>query len=629
MSYLNPLRLHFFGQFQANVSTVNNDPDHFDNAGFQPSYQDMQGPGMNPPNGWFNPQGDAAFRLLGCTVTSAWTASGAVGSSDPVLSCIVADSNDAVPAKLVDLDPEQQLVSEIWGLTVRIADADGNTLVQGFFEPAAFMDIWSRATGSGSDINAGAAYQSVLTGLVWGDVSSSPFLSALQAASADLLSIKFNVDGLSMDFTSPDFMCGRIAGTIGPATSAEPQHLVLGRQFMAIVPPSNGFPVPSGQINFFPAIVDQSGGNVYLDLGNALPTTQPGGPMDGLGDLLLSVYDPLLTPTDPAGSTIPLGTLPQSVYTDAGWYAQTAGIVVLPLPQTPIPWLSSSPLILSGNEGVVIAEASSGAFVRADRFVYRMSPGDTVQIPFYATQWGQPLAGVELSFVLDPSQLQTQASSFLGPAPPVGEPTDALTFSATSTATDGSGIATLSVTASDPGTPRWFNNGQDYGIDGQVYGIRASFADADLNDGPVNQWNFVSFLLWSGFTASNPVVWTDIQPTMQQYANLYPVMNRFLNLGSYDDCKANAGLLQLAFGLNPDDPNAMPVTRDLSPAKRNAILAWLDNPLPGTPQAATEAVDEGPRRVPPPEGPEMAARGGKAAALARRVIVRASEGDRS
>ncbi len=75
MSYLNPLRLHFAGRFQANVSTVNNDPAHFNNAGFQQSYQQMQGQNMNPPNGWFNPQGDAAWRFLGCAITSASRAS--------------------------------------------------------------------------------------------------------------------------------------------------------------------------------------------------------------------------------------------------------------------------------------------------------------------------------------------------------------------------------------------------------------------------------------------------------------------------------------------------------------------------------------------------------------------------
>src|SRR5437868_2285075 len=139
MSYLNSLRLHFAGKFQANVSTVNNDPGHFDNATFKPSYQDMQGSGPLQMNGWFNPQGDAAWRLLGCTVTTAWMPSGAVSSSDPVLQSIIADSDTMAPAKLVDLDSEQQLVSEIWGLQVRIADANGKTLMVGDYDPAAFM----------------------------------------------------------------------------------------------------------------------------------------------------------------------------------------------------------------------------------------------------------------------------------------------------------------------------------------------------------------------------------------------------------------------------------------------------------------------------------------------------------
>ena len=42
MSYLNALRLHFAGRFQANVSTVNNDPGHFDNAIFQSAWQGLQ-----------------------------------------------------------------------------------------------------------------------------------------------------------------------------------------------------------------------------------------------------------------------------------------------------------------------------------------------------------------------------------------------------------------------------------------------------------------------------------------------------------------------------------------------------------------------------------------------------------
>jgi hypothetical protein len=641
MSYLNALRLHFAGQFQANVSTVNNDPAHFDNAAFQPGYQTMEGPHMQPPNGWFNPQGDAAFRLLGCGITSAWMQSGRVPASDPVLGFIVADSDQSVPAKLVDLDSEQQLVSEIWGLQVRIADTGGNTLMRGDFEAAAFMDIWDRATkqGAGGDTDAGAMYQSILSNLYWADVAVSPFLVALKQASIDgVLSIKFNVDGLNMNFAAPDFMCGRIVGTIGPATLDEPRHLVLGRQFMAAAaPPSNSinFFWPKGGINFCVAVVDSASRSLFLDLGNALPTGAPGRSLNNLGDLTVGVYTRAPTPTDPAGAVAPLGVIPaqgaDGYVHDPLWYARTAGVVALPLSAAQLQLVQNSPLHISGDANIQISESSSGAFVRADRFVYRLSAGEKVEIPVYAMQWGRSLAGAAVSFALDPSQLQQTPNTFpfAGAGPPVAVPADVLTYTPTGTAlsatspvvaSDGSGVAVLPLTAGDPDKVRWFNNGADYGIDGQVYGVRPAFADPGLGVGPVNQWNFISFLVWSGFEASNPVTWTDVQPIFQQYGNLYPVMSRFLDLTDELSVKAHAHLLLLAFGLREQDPNAMPVTRDLSPAKRAAILAWLMNPAPGA-VASAQATARTARAAPPAAAGASPPRGGKAAAAARRLAL--------
>jgi hypothetical protein len=620
MSYLSAVRLHFAGRFQADVSTVNNDPAHFDNAAFRPDYQKMQGPNMKPPNGWFNPEGDAAFRLRGCRIASAWLPSGRVPDSDPALHCSVADSDDSVCAKLVDLDSEQQLVSEIWGLRVRIASANGATLMSGDFDPAAFIDIWDRATGpGGGDVGAGAAYQSVLRNLQWAEVSASPFLTALRQAAEDgLLSIKFNVDGMNMDFTSPDFMTGRIAGTIGPSSRREPQHLVIGRQFMANAGSGGNFFTPLGGINFCPAVVDAEACCLFLDLGNALTTASPGGPINNLGDLTVSV----------ANSSVALGTIRASglggYAQSPAWHEDTAGVVALPLTETQIELVSTAPLAIAGNPGILINEWPNGAFVRADKYVWRMSPGDRADIPVYATQFGRPLPHVTVAFAQDSSQLQAQVTPdsppFVGAAPPVATPSRALAFNATAM-TDANGLAILSVQAHDPGTPRWFNNGADYGIDGQVYGVRPAFADLALTIGPINQWNFISFLVWSGFTPSNPVTWADVQPILQQYANLYPVMNRFLNLADYESAKTHAHLLLLAFGLDPADPNAMPVTRDLSPAKRAAILAWLKNPLPGPVRevpprpTATEAAD------PTAAAIAAASRGGKAAAAARRLIL--------
>ncbi len=96
-------------------------------------------------------------------------------------------------------------------------------------------------------------------------------------------------------------------------------------------------------------------------------------------------------------------------------------------------------------------------------------------------------------------------------------------------------------------------------------------------------------------------------------------MNRFLDLGNYDSVVANAGLLQLAFGLDPADPNSMPVTRDLSPAKRKAILSWLADPAhpKGQPDSHALAAAESAASTPPQPDSAIALQGGKSAAAAR------------
>ncbi|MEJ2768120.1 hypothetical protein [Mycetohabitans sp. B46] len=633
MSYLNPLRLHFAGQFQANVSTVNNDAGHFNNATFLPSYQEMQS--QTAANGWWNPSGDAAWRLLGCKVTSAWLPSGSVDSDDPVRKYLIADSNSRVSARLVDLDPYQQLVSEIWGLQMRITDVNGNTLMCGNFSPAPFLDIWDRATNeSQGDQIAGAMYQSVLTNLEWGDVSNSNFLTALKNASSTQLSIKFNVDGFNMDFKSAEFACGRIVGTIGPSEKSEPRSIVIGRQFMADESSEKSqFFKPKGGINFFPAqIVKKSNdaGAIFLDLGNALSTSKPGGGINDLGDLTLSVLKPDGNP-EVLGSVLSKGS---KGYTDENWYPLTAGVVELPLTQAQMLAVSAAPLTLSSKDKKFsISEWKSGVFVRADRFVYRISPGARTQIPVYAIQWGRPLAGVKLSFAPDSSELQPDNSIDPSDIPPVATPLTALQFVDSETGettplskdfvgnivTNSEGVAILTLDASDPGMPRCFKSGCS--IDGQVYGIRPAFADTQYN-GPSNQWNFISILLWSDFKPAQPVTWTDLQPIFQQYANLYPIMSRFLNMANYDEVVKNASLLKLVFGLDPTDPNYMPVTRDLSPAKRAAILTWLDNPTFGSVAPALPSAQVLSAGTQPANPIQAGAEGGKAAASARRLSLR-------
>jgi hypothetical protein len=605
MSYLNLPRLHFAGKFQASPSTVNNDPLHFNNETF------------DPRDGWWNPNGDAVWRLIGCNVTAAWTGyDEEAAPDDPVMNCLIGDSDRSAPAKIVDLDPEQQLVSEIWGLQVRIYLKDGTNLLRARYETAAFTDIWSRSTGGGGDMGAGATYQSVLADLEWGDVSASTFLSTLKQRSTEgLLSIKFNVDGYNRDPKSPNFTRGRVVGTIGPCSAGEPKHFVVGRHFMAVPAPAPGFFTPVGRVNFCTAVVDGPAGKIVLDLGNALPTKTPGSGMNDIGMLALG-YPDGSTPGSAGG---PAPVLFSAIdYLRPKWYETTAGIVAFPndraLTKVELAAIQTTPLMLFLTDAntvttVAVAEASNGTYLRADRFVFRLSPGETASVCLYASQFGQPYEGARIISVLDPLQLQAGPND-----PPVATPV-AVEFPARLIA-DRNGIAELAIEVGDPGRVRDF-------IDGQLYGVRPMLED-DLAFGAgfnFNPADFVSLLVWSGFAEDNPLTWHgSIEPIFHQYANLYPVMKPIVDLKNYESVLANLHILKLAFGLPVENPNSMPVTRDLSAAKRNAILRWLDKPLKGTPPGPVAAVAV--RRAAVAQADQAPSRGDKETAASRRLMFR-------
>ncbi len=632
MSYLSQrLRLHFAGQFQATVSTVNNDVTHFNNATFLPSYQQrMTGNAPDELNGWWNPAGDGVWRLLGCAITSAFMADGTAASpTDAVLTLSVADSDNTAPAKLVDLDPQQQMVSMIFGLKIRLANATGQTLMRGEFAPAAFTDLWSKIQGSqGGDMALGTMWQSVITVTEWGNLSASPFLQALQAAAeanGHLLSIKFNVDCYSMNWpTNPptpgdnQFCRGRIVGTIGTAATAEPRHFVLGRQLLALQSDSTGNPY----INYCAAVVDPAAGVIRLDLGNALPVDSSGNQLD-IGSLSLVV-----SPPGAAGPTA-IGTIP---YLIAGWYRQTAGIVEVPLPAGLASVVANNPLgllasqrpagVLTGENPPTTADGVNypgGRYVRADLFVFRLGPGETAPVNFYATAYGQPCAGQVIDLQLNPAGLGWQAGE-----PDVGTPAGGLLFPASVT-TGADGRAVVTLTGGDTANARGY-------IDGQVYGVGYALADESPAD-PANSWNFISVLVFDAFAYPPGILptWNDsflpgtgLRHIFEQYANLYPVMSRFINLGDYQQVKAYASMLVVAFGLPVENPNYMPVTRDLSPGKRAAILAWLQNPLEGPPPPPPDAkrlqaAAPAPSPSPTVAAAAAAARGGKTAAMARRL----------
>lgn len=570
MSYLDRVRLHFSGRFQTDPSTVNNDPTHYDNATFQPEDQLPQTD--TSMNGWWNPSGSASWRLVDCHVTRVCYADGTSTNdvaADPIVGLRLSDANKRVAGKLVDLDPQQQMVSQIWGLLVRLTDGVTDAF-SGPFERASFSDLWMRSAPVGNKMPLGVFYQSVLAPVLWGDDRGSRFLRELRAAAkSDMLSMKFNLDGYDSDPTSDTFTLGRIAGTIGPAGDDEPRQFVLGRHLG-----------PTGRLmNFMPCVVDKKSRKIRADFGNALPTVAPGGNLANIGTLSLGYLD--------ASSQFQsLGDVP---YATAGWYESTAGVVELPagreLTNDELQALGSSLVAVTRNGTPALRENLDGLYVRADNFTYRLSPGDTAEVELWATQYGE-LQDVPISVSFDPSGLQQSNG------PDIATPDTALTgFDPSTPVVAKNGRATLKLTAHDPKNPRGY-------IDGQVYGVRP-IPQAVTGNPPgswVDSWDFISVLVFDTFDVAEPTWHDHMEPIFTQYGNLYPLMDRLIDLTDYDAVAANVQVLSFVFALPVTDPNSMPVTRDLSAAKRAAILKWLNTPGPdgkplkGTPKPQLESM---------------------------------------
>lgn len=578
MSYLNNVRLVFSGQFQADVSTVNNDVRHFDNAAFQQSYQDYQS-GADW-NGWWNPSGSGAFRLINCRVRAVHYADGTSADSpqqDPLVGMAVTGADDRTAGKIVDLDPQWQNGSQLWGLAVRLVDANGDLVVGGEYTPSPFRDLtFGRAAGQSADRGASAYFQSVLTDLAWSQTGpASRFLNDLkQTTQDDKLSIRLETYGFQDDHTKGGFTFGTLSGVIGPYLEGEPESFVVGRRFA----PAFGASSWNG-INFFTGLLTglpDGEGMLFLDLVNALPLDHNYQILD-IGELTIGT---LLNGNAPEGSPVGFGAF-QAIgaipYRDPDWLLKTSGIATFKVTIAQM-MNQPNPLAIAVRNGpgavplVAIRESVNGQFVGCEPIVLRIDAGNNAAVKFYAATYGQPASftQVQLSQVGEMPGLGGGPPSLDPPVPiPVaGIPQGALSF-APAIGTDANGVATATISTSPPDNPRGYIDGQIYNINYQLSGqSRQSF-------GP---YETITLHLRDDYAVPDVPAWIDdIAPIFIQYGNLYPIMSRRLvNLNDPISVYAHRKLLALAFSLDIHDPNYMPVTRDLSEAKRQTIVKWLN-----------------------------------------------------
>lgn len=609
MSYLDGPRINFSGMFQADVSTINNDLKNFDVAHFDPTHQQL-GPG-----GW-NPEGTGSFRLVDCVI-SGGSLDGKLltgAHQDAAIGMRLENADQRVAGKLVDLDPQQQMVSQIWGLRLRLSDGAGDPVFAGAYETAAFTNLWKRQLNASApnDQQLAAVYTSVLQGVTWRAHVGSALLDALRAASEDgALSINMNVFGYGRDPSIPRYTLGHVIGSIGPHRAGSPKHFVMGRQMIPVM--ISRTLTPDRQAGYLACAVDEGAKRLSADFGNVLPIESADGGFTDIGRLVLAVSrdDPdARLDKVPAAALAVLGEIAYPHGDPARsqqWYAQSAGIVELDYGAAG-DWVAQNigqrPLLLCKPDGadpgryqVVLQESIHGLYVRADQFVYRLEPGDTADVDFYCTRFGKPCA----TTVAFGTQLGMMGGDGVGgEGPPIN--TGKLEYAAQMT-TDAAGHARLQIhaPAAGPGNPRGY-------IDGQLYGVGCTLPGQPAGS-PQNIWDFVSLLVFDRVEVPAQPTWhADIQPILQQYANLYPIMSRHLiDLGDYDSVLPHVRILELAFSLPRDNPNHMPVTRDLSDAKRQMILRWLRQPGPDgkplkgmAPPSATAVPAPAPDTAPAP-----------------------------
>lgn len=596
MSYLNNPKLVFSGDFLSDVSTVNNDVAHYNNETFQKSFQEF---GKGAVNGWWNPEGGAIFDFKNTRVQQLFYADGTVENDsnlNELIGQIVTGAEGRATGKMVDLDPQQQMVSELWSVKLRILTASNELLLEGSIDPAGFRDLQYRQH-AGAQINGqplGGTWTSVLTDLVWGEkYSDNRFFKELKETTHhNKLSINLNGFGYYYNHaTDGRFSLGKIIGAIGPWFENEPLTFAPNRRLYGTVNSSS----TSTQVFFSTTnfIFEKENKRLTIDFGSSFPVENSIGSVSYMQKLILGVSNSKLS-NSISNKTVVLKSsdfteIAPIDYTPGDWLLKTGGMINIEnLPDKIVEQLVSNQLILvtpstDNNFNLIAREAIDGYLVRADNFVQRIDYNQTNDISIYAYQWGKPIKNAQINLTLDPKT----PSIPKGPKSPIcvtpgnNFPQDGLGFKPSIQINNG--LSTLQLTGNKINEPR------DY-IDGQIYFLNYAINNINTDPaiGPFTN-DSISIHLRSYYEIPETPTWQDISQIMIQFSNLYPIMSKYLvDLGDPVALIEKKKILQFAFGQDIKNAMYMPVTRDLSETKRAAILKWLSNPIIESPDKTTK-----------------------------------------
>ncbi|HWM95280.1 MAG TPA: hypothetical protein VN493_31285 [Thermoanaerobaculia bacterium] len=636
MSYLDVPRIQFGGLFFTNPATINNIIQNYN-----PKVPLKNAQGQYLPNAVWNPTGVARAWLAQCSVLSVVDASGTYSSapgSDPVIGAPVETPSPSTQkqmpnstsnydfAKMVDLDPEQQGRSALFGLRIYVTLPNGAGC-SGLVTVPELQYLLNRVPNPQSSWGAVGTWMGQMTDVTWsGDLSSSPFLTQFQAACGQGIAVKLTVDlhqnNPATANTQGNMFCyGRVLGSLGPIGTGELPQVVPGRQIsppppsagpMAAMAPApqaaprhpsgkrmindrfggSGGPAPAAAPaqmaaaapappaqpwNPAPAQVSQvgTGSMLHVDLGGSIYLQ--GGYSQGIGVsngqfLVDSGID--IGYLDSQGTFQPLqngqGVSFANQYQQLNsqnkqvFLVQSSGLVDIPLEPAEATAINGSPLAVQAGGAVVLQEQASGYLMGTNPFSVRLEPDGTATFQLMARQFGQPIVGQQ------PVTWQISDDS--------GNPSTEIAI-AWDGSTDANGLATLTV--STPGGDVTLPDVRRF-LDTNIYFV--FFLDPDNQligdayaDPPQPNSNLTALRFQTYVAPANPTWQNDVGPILQAYARLYPGMTGILDIGDEATVQQNAAAIAQRLSLLFLDPGLMPVTRDLSSAKVAMVVNWLNS----------------------------------------------------
>ena len=596
-SYLDVPRIHFTGKFRADVNTRNNDNNTFSGQ-------------LNPDqNKDWNFNGTNEFSFFDTSIVAVdLSSSDSADPEDPVLSAIIFNNADRVLPKIVDLDVDCQEVSTIYGMKFGIGWNEGGVYTRaltGKWTPSIIaQDMWPRLKCFTEEIYGdrpqdsvpfGSQGTTILTDIEWGDTRNSPALQELRVRStrgSGKLSIRVSYYFYPRNYGALvpyAFALGYVVGTIGVYDNGETLNFGGDRMLIPDQLPQLTFDQSDSCYEENPeeygswtgkAPFELHTNEVVVDLSNAIPIGIDLNQRD-IGELYLAYEEPdanciyIIQPDKP----IP--------YLRTNWL-KAGAIATYSLTDSEHEVLVSHSLLViqkvKGNAGdkicgqlpstisesAIVVLREREYFIRPlNYYVDRLEYGGEPSLQtLLVTKFGAPVSiDVQVS-------LSKEVIPEHGVQPTVSRATS-----------DSNGHVQFTFKVGEPiPYPRSYGNNETKPIDGQVYifgycVIQPGQSNCTIDD----DTSRISFLAFSTITHSRTYTWVkDVGPIFSQYAHLTPAMKDILDLSNYTDVTLpwNIGLLKHSMSVGFDDPNYMPVTRDLAPKKREMILEWLNSETP-------------------------------------------------